>query len=97
MWFELPDVRQQEPLAETYQMAASLPNIQAILRVILTVPATSCSAERSFSALKRVETDQRSTMGQERLESLILMTTHKQPLDRARIVDMYMAMRPRRV
>ena len=39
---------------------------------LATIPATSCSAERSFSGLRRVKT-LRSTMGQERLSSISLL------------------------
>ena len=97
MCAELPDKGLTRTLTEAYQMADSVPNVQGILRILLTVPATSCSAERSFSTLKRVETDHRSTMGQKRLESLVLMSTHKRmALHPPRIVDMYVAMGPRR-
>ena len=90
MCAELPDKGLTRTLTEAYQMADSVPNVQGILRILLTVPATSCSAERSFSTLKRVETDHRSTMGQQRLESLVLMSTHKRMvLHPPRIVDMY--------
>ena len=67
MWAELSDSRQHRTLSDVFQMASSLPNIPAMLRILLTVPATSCSAERSFSALKRIESDARTTMGQKRL------------------------------
>ena len=66
MWAELSDTLQHRTLSDVFQVASSLPNIQAMLRILLTVPATSCSAERSFSALKRVESDTRTTMGQKR-------------------------------
>ena len=39
---------------------------------LATIPATSCSAERSFSGLRRVKT-LRFTMGQERLSSISLL------------------------
>ena len=38
------------------------------------LPFTLCSAERAFSKLKLIKTRLRSTMGQERLESLMLMS-----------------------
>ena len=97
MCAELPDKEKSRSLPEAYRMADTFPNIQAMIKVPLTVPATSCSAERTFSALKRTETDHRTTMGQRRLESLVLMSTHKRiVLNPPRIVDMFMAMTPRR-
>jgi hypothetical protein len=38
--------------------------------ILTTIPATSCSAERSFSDLRRIKTYLRSTMRQDRLSSL---------------------------
>ncbi|KAL3066136.1 hypothetical protein OYC64_016142 [Pagothenia borchgrevinki] len=37
---------------------------------MLTIPATSTSAERSFSCLKRIKTYLRNTCGQDRLVNL---------------------------
>ena len=45
-------------------------NLCIALRIFLTIPATLPSAERSFSALKRIKTFLRSTMCQNRLSSL---------------------------
>jgi len=44
-----------------------------ILKLVLTMPVTSCSCERSFSKLSIVKTKLRSTMNQERLDALLYM------------------------
>lgn len=49
---------------------AALPEVYKLGVLILTIPSTTASVERSFSALKRIKTYQRSTQGQERLSSL---------------------------
>jgi hypothetical protein len=49
-----------------------LPVFYRVCSILATIPATSCSAERSFSGLRRVKTYLRSTMGQERLSGLAL-------------------------
>ena len=49
------------------------PNLFILLKIFLTVPVSSCEAERSFSALKRILTWLRSTMSQDRLSSLTLI------------------------
>ena len=54
--------------------------VEALLRFLLISPASSCTAERSFSALRRVKTWLRSTMGQERLNSLMLCHIHQDRL-----------------
>ena len=54
-------------------VSSLFPNIKGLLLILCTLPVTSCSAERSFSGLKRIKTPLRSTMGNERLSSLALL------------------------
>lgn len=49
------------------------PNIDIIFRLCLSLPVSNCSAERSFSVLKRVLNYLRSTTKQERLESMAIL------------------------
>ncbi|KAL4092120.1 hypothetical protein QTP88_026680 [Uroleucon formosanum] len=49
--------------------------------LIATIPSTTASAERSFSALKRIKTYCRSTQGQDRLSSLAILSIEKIILD----------------
>ncbi|ELU09940.1 hypothetical protein CAPTEDRAFT_144365, partial [Capitella teleta] len=42
-------------------------------RIYLSMLVTNCSGERSFSTLKRVKNELRSTMGHQRLNNLSLM------------------------
>ena len=44
------------------------------LRILLTIPVTVASAERSFSKLKLIKTYLRSTMSDERLSSLAVLS-----------------------
>ncbi|XP_078368944.1 zinc finger MYM-type protein 1-like isoform X2 [Oculina patagonica] len=53
-----------------YEMTPEFSKVASILAVI---PATSCSAERSFSGLRRLKTYLRSTMGQNRLNNLAIV------------------------
>jgi hypothetical protein len=48
--------------------------------LIVTVPSTTASVERSFSALKRIKTYQRSTQNEERLSGLAILSTEKDVL-----------------
>uniref|UniRef100_A0A8C6SSN1 HAT C-terminal dimerisation domain-containing protein n=1 Tax=Neogobius melanostomus TaxID=47308 RepID=A0A8C6SSN1_9GOBI len=57
------------------------PTLHAVLKAALTIPVSSCSVERSFSALRRLHTWLRRTMGQERLNDLAVMTIEKQYLN----------------
>ena len=57
--------------------AALLDQVTKVMQLILIMPATNASAERSFSALRRVKIYSRSTMLQERLNYLMLLHVHK--------------------
>ena len=53
------------------------PNLYAIFKVLLTMPVSTASAERSYSTLRRLKTYLRNTMSQERLTGLALMHIHR--------------------
>ena len=44
--------------------------VQRLMQLLLVMPATNASSERSFSALRRVKNYLRATMSQERLMTL---------------------------
>lgn len=52
----------------------SFPNITIALRILLTIPVSVATAERSFSKLKLIKNYLRSRMGQERLENLAIIS-----------------------
>ena len=47
--------------------------VEVILRLFLSLMVTNCSGEKSFSQLKCIKNDLRSTMSQTRLQSLSLL------------------------
>ncbi|XP_022168292.1 zinc finger MYM-type protein 1-like [Myzus persicae] len=51
--------------------------ITKLIKLILTIPASAATAERSFSALRRLKTYLRSTMTQKRLTHLMILHVHK--------------------
>ena len=51
------------------------------MQLILVMPATNASSERSFSALRRVKTYLRAAMKQDRLNYLMLLHVHKDKTD----------------
>ena len=53
------------------------PNISTLLRILCTIPVTSCEAERSFSALRRIKPFLRATMTKARLSGLTLLHVHQ--------------------
>ena len=48
---------------------------------MMVIPATSATAERSFSCLRRVQNFLRSTMSQERLNNLMILQIHQDLTD----------------
>lgn len=61
----------------THNLENDVPEIFKLLSLILSLPSTSASVERSFSALKRIKTFARNTMTQERLRSLAMIAIEK--------------------
>lgn len=54
-----------------------LPVFTEVAIILATIPATSCTAERSFSSLRRIKTYLRNRMGQERLNSLAILNIER--------------------
>ncbi|GBM06123.1 hypothetical protein AVEN_134591-1 [Araneus ventricosus] len=54
--------------------STAFPNLFIALRILLTIPVTVASGERSFSKLKLIKTYLRSSIQQERLNSLAIMS-----------------------
>lgn len=78
----------------------TFPNAFIAYRILLTIPVTVASAERSFSRLKLIKTYLRSSMSQERLSSLAMLsiesdTTAK--IDFDEIIDDFAGMKARKV
>ena len=59
-----------------------------LLNIILVNPATNAISERSFSALLRLKTYLRSTMGQPQLNAVILLHIHKEKTDQFSIINL---------
>ena len=62
-----------------------LSEVNSLLRIYLTVPMSSATAERTFSTLRRLKNYLRTTMTQIRLNNITLCYTHR---DRLEIMDM---------
>ena len=69
----------------------------AFYAIAVAIPISSSTAERSFFALKRVKTRVRSSMVQERLESLLSMSIEHKILlkcDKERLINLYTGLSP---
>jgi len=64
-------------LKSDISLRSMLNELNKLLKIILTVPVSSCTAERSFSALRRLKTFLRSTMSQNRLNDMAILHVHR--------------------
>ena len=60
------------------ELSEVLKELTKLVQLVLTIPATSVSTERSFSALKRIKNYARNTVGQNRLSDLSQLSIEKQ-------------------
>jgi hAT family C-terminal dimerisation region len=79
-------IKDLDPLAilnVLYQnnMESGFPNVEVALRIFLTLPVTVATNERVFSKLKIIKTYLRSSMGQERLCNLAIISIEQDILN----------------
>ena len=51
--------------------------VHHLLQILLTIPATTSTSERTFTAMRRLKNYLRSTMTQQRLNHTLLLHAHK--------------------
>ena len=68
-----------QTLVQTFDRANynSIPEYIVALITLLTYPVSTCTAEGSFSGMKRLQTPLRRTMTDERLSSIASLNIHK--------------------
>ena len=76
------DVQKHKPLDDNslgmIELVKQTTLFPAVRKAItLTLPATSCTVERSFSTMRRVKTWLRSTMSDKRLSGLCMLSVHR--------------------
>ena len=73
-------------------ISAMFSGVWDLVKIALCIPVSSASSERSFSALRRLKTYLRSTMGQQRLSNLAIVHVEQEvasKLDYSDIVDIF--------
>lgn len=74
------------------------PNICVLMRIMATLPVTSCECERSISMLKYIKSPLRSSMGQDRLNGLAMLFYHRDiQLTSEEVVSEFSTRHPRRM
>ena len=85
-------------MAEDKGVQTVLPELCKLMKMFWTIPITSCSAERSFSCLRRLKSYLRSTMGQERLTALALLNIERDIMpDIEKIINVFAKQAPRKL
>ena len=95
-WYDYWSALTQKPanIDDTLLETDFYPAIKDALIILVTSPATTCTVERSFSNLRRVNTWLRS-MGNERLSRLCMANVHKEKIKKdkqrfiGRVVDKF--------
>ena len=103
------DVQKHKPLddnslgmIELVKQTTLFPAVRKAILITLTLPATSCTVERSFSTMHRVKTWLRSTMSDKRLSGLCMLCVHRDKVNSQktelmnRVID-YFGRDPRRL
>ncbi|XP_073462545.1 zinc finger MYM-type protein 1-like [Aquarana catesbeiana] len=86
-------------LVENSALSSNLPDVCTALLLFLTLPVTVASAERSFSKLKLIKNYLRSTMSEQRLSGLAILSIENaraKQLDLNHIVDTFAELKARR-
>ena len=70
----------------TYEKA-HISHVIELFKLILVLPATNASSERSFSLLRLVKSYLRATTGQGRLNHLMILSAYKENVDELNLKD----------
>jgi len=97
---ELPHEMQMYNMIVKNSLEGCFPNVEVVLRIYLSLMVTNCSGERSFSKLNRIKNLQRTTMAQDRLNSLMIMSIEcelMQEIDISSIISEFSHVKCRKV
>ena len=99
-WLSVPQKDKPQTLSESLRQCCpqSLPNIFVLLKLFATLPLSSCSCERSASALRRLNNYLRCTQTEERLSALALIhSNYEAQIDVDQVCKLLLEKFPRRI
>jgi len=80
-------------------MISSYPNLSTLYKIYYTLPISSATAERSFSKLKLIKTYLRSTIAEDRLSNLAVLSIERnvaEDMDYNNVIETFAKMKKRR-
>ena len=98
--YNLNSIKSIAELMINQDLIKDYPQMEILMRIYLDIPATSVSAERAFSVLKRIKTWLRNSMEQSPLSSLGILSIEKEFLKEINIediIDQFASKRDRRM
>ena len=81
--FEAENGSKIKPEIDILRKLDDYPISKMIVSIINTIPASNADSERAFSRLKIIKSDLRSTMGQDRLSSLAVISMNRGSIPKA--------------
>lgn len=98
LWYDVWTNKECSEKTKLHDLLPETTFYPAVRRMIIyyqTIPPTTCTVERSFSTLRRVKTWLRSTIGEDRLSNLCLLSVHrnrvnvKSPSFQEKVIDIF--------
>ena len=87
----ITQVTKVQTICDVFQEQSSLnvmlSEIHKLILIFLTVPITTATAERSFSALRRIKTYLRNSMTQQRLNHCLILHVHREKTDNLNLTE----------
>ena len=80
-------------------LTIAMPNISTLMKIYLTIPVSSVAAERSFSRMKLIKSHLRTTMSDDRLSGLAVISINadvSKELNFDNVIDKFARMSARR-
>ena len=99
-WSSIPLIERPENALDVLKEAnqALFPNIHTCMKLLLVLPVTTATAERSFSTMRLLKSYLRSTMTNDRFSSLALMYINRDfNFDNTALIKKWCAQKPRRL
>ena len=66
---------------DMFNEAVPFPAVRKAICTAMALPVSTCTVERSFSTLRRVKTWLRSTMTEDRLNGLCMISVHREKIN----------------